>query len=963
MKIAGVLFGIILLRHSNAAASDVLNEGAFYDNEHDFYKDVTPAQQDELNYDQPDYDQPEHDQPEYDQSDYGNLEYNQSEYDQPEYDQPYQNQSENDHSIEDDDGHEDDESIEDDNDNVEEGFADFGDNDDYNTEDDEDGDHHDNDGEDEDSDDDDDDDEQYDNDDYDQDIVEVDSSVDEESYGDNDYGLKNDYDHSDNETISSNATGYDDDDDENASQLQADDEVYDVDMTTYDEENEDVGQQENEDVGQQGNEDVGQQGNEDVGQQENYVVVDAMNDPTLSPYISDCGEFGCCADGVHPAHGPSSIGCCAVTEFGCCPDYVTPAAGPYFQGCDCKSSEFGCCPDKMTPAKGPENEGCGCQYTEFGCCEDQKTQATGLRDSVEGDGCGCETSRHGCCPDGVTGAEGSNLEGCGAPCNRMEFGCCPDKLTPARGPEYQGGCGCESSKYGCCIDGSFATGPNHMGCLAVPGEYCHIPSERGSCSTYEEKWYYNMQYGGCDRFWYGGCEPGKNHFDSQEDCQQECVSPRGAGVCFLKSVVGPCKGDYKEWFYDAATKTCKQFSYGGCLGNGNRFVTKEDCESICSPAKDSALSLCQKPKAEGACRGNHRRWAYNKNSGECEEFNYSGCLGNNNRFMSKEECSNACQHEVIQRRTEQVCGMYLESGNCDTDTGVNATLARWGYSNYLRRCVPFYYTGCAGNLNNFNTLQECEAVCPTTFAPVITLTKGSELLLERGHPQARIPVVIKANPPAEVTWFHHGAALKNSGQYDVQTDFSLLIKTVSDHSAGEYTVTANNGIGNPTSAKVKVIVYPVFPKLSFDVDKTIYAPGSTVELLCKVRGYPIPGVAWTKKLHRQQEQPLRADNSHVMIESYHESTLELASKLTIRDVTDKDTATYTCSVQTDFSPPISKSVSMSIQYGPGERCVDRPSFAKYCPYAVKNRLCKKSYYGRFCCRSCAAAGYQTLAQP
>ena len=22
--------------------------------------------------------------------------------------------------------------------------------------------------------------------------------------------------------------------------------------------------------------------------------------------------------------------------------------------------------------------------------------------------------------------------------------------------------------------------------------------------------------GGCDRFWYGGCEPGKNHFDSQE---------------------------------------------------------------------------------------------------------------------------------------------------------------------------------------------------------------------------------------------------------------------------------------------------------------------------------------------------------------------------------------------------------------------------------------------------------------
>ena len=32
---------------------------------------------------------------------------------------------------------------------------------------------------------------------------------------------------------------------------------------------------------------------------------------------------------------------------------------------------------------------------------------------------------------------------------------------------------------------------------------------------------------------------------------------RGSGVCFLKRVVGPCKGNYMEWFYDAPSRSCK----------------------------------------------------------------------------------------------------------------------------------------------------------------------------------------------------------------------------------------------------------------------------------------------------------------------------------------------------------------------------------------------------------------------
>ena len=47
---------------------------------------------------------------------------------------------------------------------------------------------------------------------------------------------------------------------------------------------------------------------------------------------------------------------------------------------------------------------------------------------------------------------------------------------------------------------------------------------------------------------------------------------------------------------------------------------------------------------------------------------------------------------TIHRRTERVCSELIEPGGCGS--GVNQSLAVWGYSGVVRRCVPFYYTGC-----------------------------------------------------------------------------------------------------------------------------------------------------------------------------------------------------------------------------------------------------------------------------
>ena len=125
-------------------------------------------------------------------------------------------------------------------------------------------------------------------------------------------------------------------------------------------------------------------------------------------------------------------------------------------------------------------------------------------------------------------------------------------------------------------------GPLLQGCgSSYPGDVCTLPSKTGQCTDYKPKWYYDLGYGGCSRFWYGGCEAGGNHFDEEDECKEVCVSPRASAVCFLRPMEGPCEGKYNEWYFDRESRRCMPFVYGGCLGNGNRFTTKEACEDLC----------------------------------------------------------------------------------------------------------------------------------------------------------------------------------------------------------------------------------------------------------------------------------------------------------------------------------------------------------------------------------------------
>ncbi|XP_066533974.1 papilin b, proteoglycan-like sulfated glycoprotein [Hoplias malabaricus] len=122
----------------------------------------------------------------------------------------------------------------------------------------------------------------------------------------------------------------------------------------------------------------------------------------------------------------------------------------------------------------------------------------------------------------------------GPHCAQSYYGCCPDGHTSASGPRGQGCTSedCVRTRYGCCLDGvTAAQGFGREGCPDL--------TQREHPSV---------------------------HVD----------------VCFLRKEVGPCYEWKSRFYFDSSTHTCTHFWFGGCQGNGNNFVSVEECRASCA---------------------------------------------------------------------------------------------------------------------------------------------------------------------------------------------------------------------------------------------------------------------------------------------------------------------------------------------------------------------------------------------
>merc|ERR1712179_140108 len=161
------------------------------------------------------------------------------------------------------------------------------------------------------------------------------------------------------------------------------------------------------------------------------------------------------------------------------------------------------------------------------------------------------------------------------------------------------------------------------------------PGVDGLCLAAKPRWTFSEEKG-CYKFIYGGCGGNSNRFISKEDCLRKCQPNETEEPCSQPSgVVGPCRAFDPSWTF-SEEKGCYKFIYGGCGGNDNRFISKEDCLRKCQP--NETEEPCSQPDGvEGRCRAGFKRWTFSEQKG-CYQFIYGGCDGNANNFFSKENC-------------------------------------------------------------------------------------------------------------------------------------------------------------------------------------------------------------------------------------------------------------------------------------------------------------------------------------
>lgn len=109
-------------------------------------------------------------------------------------------------------------------------------------------------------------------------------------------------------------------------------------------------------------------------------------------------------------------------------------------------------------------------------------------------------------------------------------------------------------------------------------------------------------------------------------------------ACNETVATGTCLENLTRWGFDTEKSVCRRFAYSGCGGTGNNFRTLPDCEATCSPV----TSVCDLPLEVGTCEGHTARWGFDAKTRRCIEFDYGGCEGNSNNFQTYDECNSSC---------------------------------------------------------------------------------------------------------------------------------------------------------------------------------------------------------------------------------------------------------------------------------------------------------------------------------
>ncbi|KAF1747273.1 hypothetical protein GCK72_023735 [Caenorhabditis remanei] len=374
---------------------------------------------------------------------------------------------------------------------------------------------------------------------------------------------------------------------------------------------------------------------------------------------------------------------------------------------------------------------------------------------------------------------------------------------------------------------------------------CLLSINIGQGKALLKRFYYNTFSKRCTEFIYKGTKGNENNFLSYTQCQEKCQkwdnpcpvavnyaqkkecgmesnngtecsagqwchigATKETSVCCPGASPDPCSlpmfsgegtGNLTRWYADPADKSCsrqcKSFTYNGSKGNQNNFLTKQQCESkckrecknpcgsgtmlmtptneprICSPSSpcpsshwchvgitpdttvccSAVQNTCELPMTRGYGNSHLTRWHFDKNLNKCVKFIYSGEGGNQNMFLTQEDCLSICPvfenpcgngkplligakpklcspdercpsthfcHIGVEGSENYCCPKHGDPCQQSLATGTGGfSITRYYYDKETRRCRDFVYEGQKGNANNFLTLEDCGLVCPVLPNP------------------------------------------------------------------------------------------------------------------------------------------------------------------------------------------------------------------------------------------------------
>ncbi|CAI2349776.1 unnamed protein product [Caenorhabditis sp. 36 PRJEB53466] len=276
----------------------------------------------------------------------------------------------------------------------------------------------------------------------------------------------------------------------------------------------------------------------------------------------------------------------------------------------------------------------------------------------------------------------------------------------------------------------------HTVCCPRPATTC-LQSLRSvaQCEPGETitRWTYSTEHSMCKSVLASRCLLGDNQFDTLEECQTTCSSVQAQPKC---PIGRPFKGSDHVVIRCSSSKRCP--SNYECVYTGTAHA--------CCPAREYT---CHQTLSLGTTCGMStlQRWYYDPMQNKCNQFEYQGCNGNDNNFVTRLDCMETCHRSdcpdggealidssngrIIACEKNEDCPsthtctrqLYSNRTSCcpsrkwicshDANEGVacGTPSKRFYFDPNTETCLQFNYLGCAGNANSFSNRVACYQFC------------------------------------------------------------------------------------------------------------------------------------------------------------------------------------------------------------------------------------------------------------